>query len=111
MYERVQVQVDQVTCGSVLQTQQRCGCSDGLSVRRSCAAGDLPACAGVDVSWTPPWVSNNLPKCHRGIPCRAGGLVQIAKALTDSGFMNEIRAVSRNSPIEGVACEGRALIV
>ena len=52
-------------------------------VRRSCAAGDLPACAGVDVSWTPPWVSNTLSKCHKGIPCRASGLVQIACALIE----------------------------
>src|SRR5580704_3013813 len=83
MCERVQVQVDRVTCGSVLQTQQRCGCSDGSCVRRSCAAGDPPACAGVDVSWTPPWVSNTLSKCHRGITSRASGLVQIAKSQTE----------------------------
>src|SRR5580658_3032997 len=82
MCERVQVQVDRVTCGSILQTQQLCGCSDGSCVRRSCAAGDLPACAGVDVSWTPPWVSNTLSKGHRGIPCRASGLVQISSAVS-----------------------------
>ena len=28
-------------------------------------------------------MSNNLPKCHRSIPCRASGLVQIADALIE----------------------------
>src|ERR1700758_3106922 len=92
MYERVQVQVDQVTCGSVLQTQQRCGCSDGSCVRKSCAAGDPPACAGVDVSWTPPRVSNTLSKCHRGIPSRASGLVQIAESLIEPKISPQMSA-------------------
>jgi hypothetical protein len=51
-------------------------------VGRSCAAGDLPASAGVDVSWTPPSVSNTLSKCHKGIPCRASGRVQIANFVS-----------------------------
>jgi hypothetical protein len=32
------------------------------------------------VSWTPPSVSNTLSKCHKTIPRRASGLVQIANA-------------------------------
>jgi hypothetical protein len=33
------------------------------------------------VSWTPPSVSNTLSKCHKTIPRRASGLVQIAESL------------------------------
>src|ERR1700677_1239189 len=80
MSERAPGPADRVTCGSILQTRQPYGCSGGSYVGRSCAAGDLPACVGVDVSWTPPSVSNTLSKCHKGIPCRASGLVQIANA-------------------------------
>jgi hypothetical protein len=71
----------QQKCVNVFRSKLISGCSDGSCVRRSCAAGDPPACAGVDVSWTPPWVSNTLSKCHRGITSRASGLVQIAKPL------------------------------
>src|SRR5580692_11481268 len=99
MCERVQVQVDRVTCGSILQTQQLCGCSDGSCVRRSCAAGDLPACAGVDVSWTPPWVSNTLSKGHRGIPCRASGLVQIAEARFERSPVWKGASINRNTRV------------
>src|SRR3954447_15619182 len=83
MYEYALGPVDRVTCGSTWRTQQRCGCSGEPCVRRSCAAGGLPACAGVDESWTPPRVSNTLSKGHKRIPSRASGLVQIAKALID----------------------------
>jgi hypothetical protein len=36
------------------------------------------------VSWTPPSVSNTLSKCHKTIPRRASGLVQIANALVST---------------------------
>jgi hypothetical protein len=57
--------------------------------RRKCSqlAGDPPACVGVDVSWTPPRVPNTLSKCHRCIPSRASGLVQIANALKNDSQM------------------------
>src|SRR5271169_493081 len=92
---------DRVTGGSILQTQRRCGCSDESCVRRSCAAGDLPACAGVDVSWTPPWVPNTLSKCHRSITSRASGLVQIVDALSESIDIIDVGIVSAiRMPIE-----------
>ena len=53
MREHALDQVDRVTCGSTSRTPQRCGCSGARCVPKSCAARDLPACAGVDVSWTP----------------------------------------------------------
>src|SRR5271156_267555 len=84
--QRVHQQVAQrsLTCESTWRTQRRCGCSDGSCVRRSCAAADLPACADVGESWTPPWVSKTLSKCHRGITSRASGLVQIAIHVSQS---------------------------
>src|SRR3954447_15007225 len=90
MYEYALGPVDRVTCGSTWRTQQRCGCSGEPCVRRSCAAGGLPACAGVDESWTPPRVSNTLSKGHKCIPSRASGLVQIAKALTDADYSSKV---------------------
>ena len=43
-----------------------------------CNTAPVVACAGVDVSWTPPSVPNTLSKLHRSISSRASGLVQIA---------------------------------
>jgi hypothetical protein len=34
-------------------------------------------------------VSNTLSKCHRDIPCRASGLVQIAKARAEASSVLE----------------------
>jgi hypothetical protein len=47
------------------------------------------------VSWTPPSVSNTLSKCHKTIPRRASGLVQIADARFQD-FLSSKRASACN---------------
>jgi hypothetical protein len=64
---------------------ETCRYTSESCAENSCAAGDLPACADVGESWTPPSGAQTLSNYHCCASCRASGLVQIANALIDNG--------------------------